>query len=200
MKSILKRAFSKFGNPRYYTLLRLIFLSAIKPKNKGGKIRLHGKQIQYNDMNALMGMYHEIHYKEHYRFPSKNPKPVIIDCGANIGISALYFHEQFPGVNLIAIEADPQVAALLQRNLSSNNCKAEIIQKAAWTSNDSYLNFGQAGADAGSIYASANTIQVPTMRFKELLQQHDSIELIKIDIEGHRRLSRRIAPCKICFH
>lgn len=184
VKNILSRRFSKFASKSYYNLLRLIVLTALKPKKKLGNIRFNGLKIQYNDIQALMGMYHEIYYKTHYCFPTENSKPVIIDCGANIGLSVLYFNQQYPQAQIVAIEADPAVAAILKHNLEQNNCSATIIQKAAWINSDELLNFGQAGADAGSIYSTENTIQVPTIRFKDVLKQYEQIDLIKIDIEG----------------
>lgn len=184
LKNIITRRFSKFIDPSYFTLLRLIVLTAIKPKNQKGKIKLNGLKIEYNDIKALMGMYHEIFYKKHYQFKTNNVTPVIIDCGANIGLSVLYFHKLYPKAKIIAIEADPTVASILENNLKRNNCEAEIIQKAAWSNSDTLLNFGQAGADAGSIFATENIVQVPTIRFKDVLQKYQAIDLIKIDIEG----------------
>ncbi len=181
---MFKRAFSKFFNPKFYTLLRLIALTAFKKKNKSGTIRIGGFKIEYNDIRALMGMYHEIIYQEHYRFATKSEKPVIIDCGANIGLSVLYFHRTHPKAQIIAIEADPAVAAVLRRNLEANGCSATVIEKAAWSNSDSEITFGQAGADSGSIFSTENVIRVPTVRFKDIIEEYPSIDLIKIDIEG----------------
>lgn len=184
MKTILARALSKFANPKYYTLLRLIALSALKKSNAQGQLTISGYKVKYNDMKALVGMYNEIIYHEHYNFPSKVKEPVIIDCGANIGLSVLYFQKLHPTAKIIAIEADPVIAEILAQNLKLNSCKAEIVQKAAWTTNDSEISFGQAGADSGSIFSTENVITVPTIRFKDLLESYSEIELIKIDIEG----------------
>lgn len=181
---MFKRTFSKFFNPKYYTLLRLVVLSYFKKKNQPGKIRLNGLRIQYNDMRALMGMYHEIIYQEHYQFVTDNQTPVIIDCGANIGLSVLYFHRAHPTAQIIAIEADPSVAKILRQNLAANGCSATVIEKAAWINSDSEISFGQAGADSGSIFSTENLIRVPTVRFRDLIEQYPSVDLIKIDIEG----------------
>lgn len=181
---MFKRAFSKFFNPTYYTLLRLIALTVLKKKNKAGTIRISGFKIRYNDIRALMGMYHEIIYQDHYRFATNTECPVIIDCGANIGLSVLYFHRTHPKAQIVAIEADPAIAAILRQNLAANGCSATVIEKAAWSNSDSEISFGQAGADSGSIFSTENIIRVPTIRFKDLIEEYPSIDLIKIDIEG----------------
>ena len=180
----LKELLAILFNKRFYNVLRLFVLVALKGKNKPGSIRLEGMKITYNDAQALLGMYFEIYYKEHYRFETATAQPLIIDCGANIGLSVLYFAKKFPNATIIAIEADPKIAVILKSNLQKNGCNAEVIEKAAWSNNDSMLSFGQAGADASSIFATENVIQVPTMRFKDLLQQYPHIDMVKIDIEG----------------
>lgn len=180
----IKNNFGKWTNPRFYTLLRLIVNAIGKNPHKTGTIKISGFIINYNDAKALIGMYNEIIYQEHYKFIPSVKKPIIIDCGANIGISVLYFQQIVPNSKIIAIEADPDVAEILQKNLVANNCQAEIIQKAAWSTNGELLSFGKAGGDSGSIYSVENVTQVETVRLKDILDSFDEIELLKIDIEG----------------
>lgn len=180
----IKNKFGKWTNPRFYTLLRLIINAIGKNSNKKGIIKISGLKIIYNDAKALIGMYNEIIFQEHYKFIPSIKNPLIIDCGANIGISVLYFKQIIPDAKIIAIEADPDVAEILQKNLEANNCQAEIIQKAAWSSNGELLSFGKAGGDSGSIYSVENLTQVETVRLKDILDAYDEIELLKIDIEG----------------
>jgi FkbM family methyltransferase len=47
--------------------------------------------------------------------------PLIIDCGANIGLSAAYFAEVFPGAKLVAIEPEEGNFRLARRNCVAAN-------------------------------------------------------------------------------
>jgi FkbM family methyltransferase len=48
------------------------------------------------------------------------PKPLIVDCGANIGLSALYLAHLFPGVSMVAVEPEPNNFLMLQDNTRAN--------------------------------------------------------------------------------
>jgi FkbM family methyltransferase len=44
--------------------------------------------------------------------------PIIADIGANIGSASLWFKQQFPDAAVVAVEPDPDNAAVLKRNLA----------------------------------------------------------------------------------
>ena len=180
----LKRKLSKYTDVRYYGLLRTVFLAGIKKENEHGYTKVMRQKIRYNDAKALMGMYNEIIYSDHYRFIPKQEKPVIIDCGSNIGISLLYFRNLFPDATLVGVEADPDISKVLKENLDANNCAATIIEKALWSNSGEKLSFGQEGADSGSVFSSSNEITVDTINLDDLLSPYDHVDLLKIDIEG----------------
>lgn len=182
LKSV-KDNFSKFLNPRYYQLLYLIFLAAIKQK-RNGKISISGLQLEYNDIRSLVAMYNEIFYQEHFFLSCQSKEPVMIDCGANIGLASLYFKQLYKNAQIVAIEADPDIARILSTNFDTNRLSGEIIQKAVWTNDNMTINFGQSGSDAGSILATENVISVPTIRLKSLLESYEKIDFLKMDIEG----------------
>ena len=182
--STVKRTLNKYTNVRFYGLLRTIFLAGIKKPNQHGYTRVMGQKIHYTDARALMGMYNEIVYSDHYKFIPKHETPVIIDCGSNIGISLLYFRKSFPNATLVGIEADPDICKVLQENLDKNNCSATIVEKALWSKSGDKILFGQEGADGGSVFNSANSITVETICLDDLLRPYDYVDLLKIDIEG----------------
>ena len=59
----------------------------------------------------------EIFEEEVYRFQTENKTPLIIDCGANIGLSVLYFRRLFPNAKIIAFEPDEGIFKILQKNM-----------------------------------------------------------------------------------
>ncbi len=46
--------------------------------------------------------------------------PLILDCGANIGLSSLYFAKNWPSAHVIAVEPDPDNFELLRRNVAAH--------------------------------------------------------------------------------
>ena len=71
--------------------------------------RLLGKPFRIPDGPSFYAGYREIFIQELYRFETSNPAPVIIDCGANCGLSVVYFKQLFPAAKIVAVEADPIV-------------------------------------------------------------------------------------------
>jgi len=179
-----KRSVSNIFDPTFYGILRIAFVCVMKGKNKPGSARVMGFKLHYNNANALLGMYNEIVRQESYRFISSSKSPIILDCGANIGVSMLYFKKLYPNAQLVGVEADPSVGEILIENLKKNGCDAEIIHKALWSRSGDTINFGCAGSDSSSIYSDENVISAETIGIVELLSKYNKVDLLKIDIEG----------------
>ena len=56
----------------------------------------------------------------------------ILDCGANVGYSSVYFLERFPSARVIALEPDPQNAWLCRKNLARYGNRAQVVAAALW--------------------------------------------------------------------
>ena len=52
---------------------------------------LLGKKVYFKDGYSYLSSINEVFVNHCYKFVSDIPKPIIIDCGANIGISVIYF-------------------------------------------------------------------------------------------------------------
>jgi FkbM family methyltransferase len=57
---------------------------------------------------------------------------LVIDCGANIGLSTLYFLTRFPNAHLIAIEPDPDNFKMLAGNTAGFSGRKTLLQAAVW--------------------------------------------------------------------
>ncbi len=154
------------------------------PRYKNFKLRLLGHTIECIDSASFLFMFKEIFRKEIYRFVSGKKNPVIIDCGANIGLSVIYFKQLFPHANITAFEPDIKIFEVLKRNIDSfSYTDVLLINKGLWNT-DGKLNFFSEGADAGHIEANAAeanaTIEVT--RLRPFLNKQ--VDFLKIDIEG----------------
>ncbi|MDB5109852.1 MAG: methyltransferase FkbM family [Mucilaginibacter sp.] len=152
---------------------------------KKGTTSLLGNTLTYVDANTCYYGYLEIFEKQPYKFIADNNNPYIIDCGANIGLSILYFKSIYPRATIIAFEPDPDIYKVLQTNIESFKLtNITIHQAAVWTYNGS-LDFQIEGGMSGripKITDKTNIRKVDAIRLKDLLVQ--PIDFLKIDIEG----------------
>jgi FkbM family methyltransferase len=152
---------------------------------------LLGKTISITDSFWYMHSLNEIFIDETYRFRCNNKSPYILDCGANIGLSAIYFKRLFPRARIIAFEADPNITKLLKANLDAFGYGDVTVEnKAVWVQ-DSVLKFFPAGSLGGKLVdvntgnnpALANgSVSVPAVKLESYL--HEKVEFLKMDIEG----------------
>lgn len=142
-------------------------------------------RIKFIDSASFLYMYNEIFEKEIYRFKTRNKEPYIIDCGANIGLSVLYFKQLYPNAIIVAFEPDKNVFRILEENCFYHNLSnVEVINKAVWNT-ETDLDFFSEGGDAGRIALESDKtriVQVKTIRLRKYLNKH--VDFLKIDIEG----------------
>jgi len=63
----------------------------------------------------------------------RQPK-VILDCGANVGYSSIYFLKVFPDARVIALEPDPENFRICAQNLAPYHPRVQLLQAAVWGS------------------------------------------------------------------
>ena len=119
-----------------------------------------------------------------YAFRPKSDAPTVIDGGANMGVSVLYFKTKFPKSRILAFEADSSVFNVLESDVRAAGLEGvSLINKALWTS-DTSIAFWKEGADAGRIAQATDrqgtkTISIPAIRLKNYLHEH--IDFLKLD-------------------
>ena len=188
MLKLFKTKFSPYikllKRREYYRYLFLLGKYFSHPRFKTVLVNFLNFKLFVVDCLSFIFQFKEIFLLEAYKFDCVKSEPIIIDCGANIGVSCLYFKKIYPKSKIIAVEADSQIAELLKKNLEMNNFNdIEVVSKAVWI-NDDGVSFGSDGADGGSIINSRNKKIIPSIRLKNLLDAHKEIDFLKIDIEG----------------
>lgn len=161
--------------------------------NQNSSKRLFGKEIKVTDTFWHLHSLNELFVDQVYNFKSENDAPLIVDCGANVGLSVIFFKRIFPNAKIVAYEADPSIFQMMQKNLSTFNLDDCIIEnKAVWIDNTT-VTFDATGALGGSLVGSdinvtSTVISVKAIRLKDvlkdLIKQDSKIDFLKIDIEG----------------
>ena len=148
-----------------------------------GKVRQWGLEVP--DAASFLSAYKEIFVTGIYRFRTDNEAPTILDLGANIGLSVLYFKSLYPKARITAFEADPAIYACLKHNVHGNGfTDVELINKAVWDSSGT-LSFHAEGGDGGRVAqaGSGRTVEVEAIDIRDHLARH-SYDFLKMDIEG----------------
>jgi len=142
-------------------------------------------KVFYKRPYELIKTYEELFLDEIYRFQTKSEQPVIIDCGANIGLSSLYFKTIYPNATLHAFEPDAVLFQLLEKNAQVNGFTNTNLHQAAVWIEDTNLSFSSKGSEASHIdLSNQSTHQVKAIRLSSFLAEFEHVDFLKIDIEG----------------
>ena len=101
------------------------------PYGVSGNIEVEGRKFEFHDARSFYVSYEEIVKDKIYAFNTTSKTPVIIDCGANMGLSVYYFSKTYPSAKIIAFEPDETVLKVLENNILFQNIKnVQLIKKA----------------------------------------------------------------------
>ncbi len=131
-----------------------------------------------------------------YHFRTHTKAPLIIDCGAHIGVSLLYFKQKYPESRVIAFEANPDTFKLLEENVRENQLSGVELVQAAISDEEGTISFyvGKEDDDELTQWGDSgvqnkwNTedgytaITVPAVRLSSYIQE--PVDFVKINIEG----------------
>jgi FkbM family methyltransferase len=115
-------------------------------------------------------------------------EPIIIDAGANIGASSIWFSLMFPDAKVIAVEPDPRNAAICRRNCKK--LKNAVVEEAAIGSRPGRAITKRPIEDKLSWGIQTERREdgnVPLVTVDELVERscnNGQLFLVKIDIEG----------------
>lgn len=106
----------------------------------------------------------------------------IVDLGANVGYSCLFWCQQYPDAGITAFEPHPEHLKAIERHLTANHFsdRVKVVAAAAGVANEtSYL------VDAGSSSTIADSPGGYSVQVVDLFQMMAGpIDILKIDIEG----------------
>ncbi|HEV2279356.1 MAG TPA: FkbM family methyltransferase [Acidobacteriaceae bacterium] len=125
--------------------------------------------------------------KEYGRLPRNMKASFIIDAGANVGDTSLYFLHRFRNCRIIALEPHPVFFQIAARNLGPYG-NATLLRKGLWDCAATLeISDDATGSSVCSGNAAAATIE--TTDVATILQQYgsDHIDILKMDIEGAER-------------
>lgn len=149
--------------------------------------------VHYHNKEELLEIKKEVFAQHTYYFETINAKPFIIDAGAHIGLTTLYFKKQYPGAEVLAIEPNSINFKLLEENIWENQLDDVTTIKAALTAygdeaefhadiKQSWLSTASLVPRAWSGNQDTKPQVVPAVQLSSLITRH--VDLLKLDIEG----------------
>jgi FkbM family methyltransferase len=120
---------------------------------------------------------------------------LIVDCGANVGYSTLFFAAKYPSAQILAVEPDPDNFKLLYRNTLHLGSRVQLFEAGLWPEVVG-LSVRKGGFGDGLDWATqveptplGETPDVDGINIEWILERSkaDAIDLLKIDIECAER-------------
>jgi FkbM family methyltransferase len=117
---------------------------------------------------------------------------LIIDCGANVGFSTVYFLSVSPHAHVIAVEPDPGNYRMLVRNTASFKDRCTCVQAGVWSEAgglrvvNAPSGDGREWARGVKVVPPGDVADIQAVTIGMLLDQspYDRVALLKVDIEG----------------
>jgi len=183
--------FAPRSRPRYCADACLYRLLRVFPSSASDRVRTidlrDGTRLSYRRNRGDIQAIREVWLAPTYHPPfATNGLEVLVDLGANIGFTTVYFARRHGAKTCVAVEPDAANARLLRRNLDQNGIRAIVLEAAigpedgsgSFTASDE-SNLGHLNADGDGVPVSI--VSMPTV-FARLNGRR--IDMLKIDIEG----------------
>lgn len=178
VKTILsKKVIDKIQN---YVTLILVKYWQLKLKRK----------IYIRKGTSDINVFSEIFLFKDYSYDLPFQPKTIVDAGANVGYSSLWFHYLYPKSYIVAIEPEKSNFEILKKNIDHLNIYA--INKGLWYKNTKLQIINQEGSKYGFItreIEGESKDGIETCTGEDMINYFQSkgfteIDIFKIDIEG----------------
>lgn len=157
--------------------------------NKTNKTKIFGLDIEFYSYKSFENLFVEIFVRQDYYFRATNEKPFIIDCGANLGMTTLFFKCLYPNSKILSFEPQILTFDLLKKNIQNNNFSDVILVNKALSDSVKNVEFfydpGSPASGSNSMYQermSGDSETVETALLSKYLTEE--VDFLKMDIEG----------------
>lgn len=169
-----------------------IFLNLLNTKREiSVKWKSHPLLFLRNNQSDVY-IFKQVFLDQQYRlfnFPLKSANR-IIDAGANIGLAAIYFADQFPAAEIICIEPESNNFRQLQKNTAPYK-NISVENAAVWSKEMSVVITNEnstlsAGFMVGETKDLLSDEAIPAITIYSLMKKYNwsDIDIVKLDVEG----------------
>jgi FkbM family methyltransferase len=142
-----------------------------------------------------IAVFREVFVDSHYEWECSTPPRVIVDAGANIGLTSILYANKYPQARIISIEPDPSNFELLKNNIALYS-NVTAVRAALWkedcdlqivgTEDNNWDFWGFRTREPQQPVAPGDRGLVRGVTLGTLMKANDLdyVDLLKIDIEG----------------
>jgi FkbM family methyltransferase len=187
-KSVYHPHFGLMERLRLFGVLMQLLVKSKYHPDKPVTQRAFGFTLHAPDPQLLLQLMTELFAEGIYYFDCNKAAPRIIDGGANIGLSVLYFKYLYPDAHILAIEPNPAAMVYLKKNISENKLTHIIVISGALAAEEGegilYIPPSLSLLNASLIPPPhSETLKVRSQKLSAYLKGNP-IDLVKLDIEG----------------
>ena len=135
-----------------------------------------------------VSIFYQVFIRREYELPFPVLPKVIIDAGANVGFTSVFYADKYPQAKIFAIEPAPSNFRMLVKNAAPYT-NIIPIRAALWCAGGNIaitgLEFGHWGFRVSD--ASETSVEtVPAVTVESVISQYgiEFIDILKLDIEG----------------
>ena len=140
-------------------------------------------RVQTSDVIVLR----QVLLSREYESPMAVVPSVIVDAGANIGVTSVFYANRYPEAKIFAIEPEISNFEMLVKNVAGYKTVVPI-HGALWGRATSVAVRGVQEFDHWGVRVSEEpcVVSAPAFTISDLMSQHqiDFIDILKLDIEG----------------
>lgn len=172
-----------------YTRLKIKNRYYLWRKRSPRREQFLGYELEFFSYPSFVYLVEEIFVNGLYQFTASRPRPLILDCGSNIGLSVLYFKTIYPGAHIIAFEPDANTFAVLKRNVERNDLADVELHNVALSdaAGTVFFHTEQSGSLSASLLSGRgekDALATP-VQCRTLSSVIDGkVDFMKMDIEG----------------
>ncbi len=162
----------------------------------------YGKTIIRGNKHSDFAVFRQIFNDQEYKTvlslfklnKFKTENLVLIDAGANVGYTSLYFLQNIPNLKVFGIEPSESNMSIYKQNISLNNFEKQLTfypNALAETENKSFSidNTFRDGKDWAIATKESEKGEIKGVTISEIIKSNNlnNISILKIDIEGAER-------------
>jgi FkbM family methyltransferase len=134
-----------------------------------------------------ISLFRDILLNKEYEWELPTAPHVIVDAGANIGLSSIFYANRYPHARIICVEPEPSNVVMLRKNMAYYP-NSTVMEVALWNHNEPIgvvdPGLGEWGFRTIPVSSGVRGITVDTLMAECGI---DFIDLLKVDIEGAER-------------